>query len=81
MTVCEDQTLRIVRAHGPIMPIDVARRLWPASKGWGRPLGRGEQGLARAAARILHRLKDQGLVDTVVINIGRSCRRVHWRTR
>lgn len=78
---CEDRVRAIVRAYGPIMPVSVARRLWPDSDGWTRPNGRGVQGLCRAAARILHRLKGKGLVETVEINVGRTTRRIHWRTR
>lgn len=78
---CEDRVRAIVQAYGPIQGVAVARRLWPDSPGWGRPLGRGDQGLARAAAKILRRLEAQGLVETVTIDLGRSCRRIHWQTK
>lgn len=80
---CEDRVRGIVRAFGPVLPLDVARRLWPDSPGWGSHNGRGTQSLARNAARILHRLRERGLIEQVEIELGthgRTCRRLHWRT-
>jgi hypothetical protein len=80
---CEARVRAIVRAYGPVLPIVVAERLWPDSRGWGSHNGRGTQSLARNAGRILHRLREQGLVESVELEIGthgRTCRRIHWRT-
>lgn len=71
---CGDRVVEILRASGPTTSSVVASRLWPDSDGWDH--ARGAQGLARAAARILHRLRREGRVSWDVEN-----RTIVWRAR
>jgi hypothetical protein len=51
-----DRVLRILREHGPMLGGDMAARLWPKSGS----SARGQQSVARHAARHLYRLQRQG---------------------
>lgn len=48
--------------RGPLTSVQAAEILWPDSESWKRPQGRGVQGLARLAARVMHHLKRAGKV-------------------
>lgn len=74
LTSIEQRALKALREHGPCVSTFIALQLWPDSEGWRRSSGRGAQGLARAAARVLYSLKRSGHARTLY---GRGYK--HWQ--
>jgi len=76
LTWTQHDVYQLLREHGPMTSGQVAAFLWPDSKGWCRSGGRGVQGLARAAAGVLYRLKRKGKAEVDLTRVPAL-----WRAR
>lgn len=63
LTKAQLRALQVLRDHGPLMPREFARQMWPESRSWTRASSRKrESGILRVAGALLHRLERRGWV-------------------
>jgi len=49
LTEFQLKALKVLREHGPMMPSEFARKMWPDAEGWNRPCKCGPSGTTRGA--------------------------------
>lgn len=68
----EQEAVKLLREHGPLITVEFARAAWPDSEGWHRLRKCGNRntssrgaGMSWAAAGLLGRLQKKGLVESL----------------